>query len=119
MSTITPLPQPRGISAVVATELRALMARYGQTQADLATLLGISPGQMSKRMRGTIAFDVYELDMLARRFNVTVAELVGGTVPHGSPNGDPSRASGWAPRGSNPEPTGSTNAQVIPLFKAA
>ena len=36
MSTVTPLPQPRGVSAVVASELRVLMARYGQTQRDLA-----------------------------------------------------------------------------------
>src|SRR5690625_2164407 len=114
MSTVIPLPQPRGISAVVASELRVLMARYGQTQRDLAQLLGISQGQMSKRMKGTIAFDVTELQTIADRFNVTVADLVGGAASGhngpsgGAPGGQSKRHLGggeWASRGSNPQPT--------------
>lgn len=90
MSTITPIQQPTDIGAVVAAELRVLMARYHVTQAALADLIGVSQSQMSKRMKGKIPIDIFELEKLADFFEVSVADLVGGQQkprPDGGPDG--------------------------------
>lgn len=87
MSTITPLRHPDGIGAIVAAELRVLMARYDVTQGTLADVIGVSQSQMSKRMKGIIPIDIYELEKLADYFEVSVAELVGGQQKAPRPDG--------------------------------
>jgi transcriptional regulator with XRE-family HTH domain len=60
----------------VATEVRALMARYDIVQLDLQKALGLSQSAVSKRLRGVTPFDVNELDEIARFFGMSLAELI-------------------------------------------
>lgn len=59
----------------VAGEVRAEMARQRMTQREVAEFLGKSQPQISARLRGEIAFDTVELEILARRFGVPVTQF--------------------------------------------
>ena len=61
----------------VAGEVRAEMARQRVTQREVAEHLGVSQPQISARLRGEIAFDTVELEILARAFGVPVTKFFG------------------------------------------
>jgi transcriptional regulator with XRE-family HTH domain len=65
----------------VADNVRAEKARRGVTQAALAKALGMSQQALSRRLVGEVAFDVDELDIIARHLDVPTAELLGDDVP--------------------------------------
>lgn len=118
MSTVTPLPEPQGISETIKVELKVLLARHGRTQGDIARILGISASQVSKRMRGTIPFDIFELETLAAEFGVSVASLVGGEARSPRPAG---LGGGQActRRDSNPKPSDPKVLAIVPDLLAA
>lgn len=60
----------------VAAEVRAEMARQRFSQRKVAEILGISQPQVSQRLRGEIAFNTRELEMLAIAFRVPAAQFV-------------------------------------------
>jgi transcriptional regulator with XRE-family HTH domain len=60
----------------VGLEVRVLMLRAGATQAELAALLGMSQAAVSRRLAGTVPFDVTELSLIAGRLGVEPAELL-------------------------------------------
>lgn len=76
MSELAELYRSRSYSHRVAAEIRSHAARQGIAQKDLAKALGYVPSQISKRMRGTIAFTLDELATLADLFGVEPAELM-------------------------------------------
>jgi transcriptional regulator with XRE-family HTH domain len=76
MSEIAELYRSQNYSQRVAAEVRSHAARQGIPQKDLATALGFVPSQISKRMRGTVAFTLDELATLAELFGVEPAELM-------------------------------------------
>lgn len=118
MTTVTRLPEPQGISETIKVELKVLLARAGQTQHDLAQVIGVSDSQMSKRMRGAIAFDVFELDALARHFGVSVASIVGGEARSPRPAG-PGGGQACTRRDSNPKPSDPKVLAIVPDLLAA
>ena len=64
----------------VAEEIRALAARYkseGVNQTALASVIGVSQSQISKRLRGKTPFTLTELELIAEFFGVDAAELLG------------------------------------------
>lgn len=65
-----------GLQHTTAAEVRAEAARQRKTQGDLALVLGISAAQVGKRLNGQIAFDVVELEKLARYFGVPVTQFI-------------------------------------------
>jgi transcriptional regulator with XRE-family HTH domain len=67
----------------VAENVRALMARRGLKQRHLVELLELSQPAVSQRLNAHQAFDVDELEKIAKAFGVTVADLVGGYAPSG------------------------------------
>lgn len=93
MSTIRQFPGSVPLTATVAEEVRALMGRRIVTQKQLADVLQVSQGQVSKRLKGLIPFDTNEIAKLAAYFDVHPAELLGGVAP---------------PTGNRPEPTQAT-----------
>lgn len=98
MSTVTRLPEPSSSKGRLGAEIRARLARYGLTQTELGETLGLSQGQVSKRLRGTVAFNIDELDVVAEFFETTVIELLGGTPPTGPNGGQAGRSRGVVTR---------------------
>ena len=77
MST-NPAPEysAESTSEVVAANVRAEAARRCMSQMDLVRLTGMSQPTITKRWRGEIDWKLDELDMLARIFRITPADLV-------------------------------------------
>ncbi len=92
MSTVVPIRASEDIRDVVAGEVRAWMGRRGVNQTALAAAIGVSQSQISKRLKGTIPFDIVELARVAAFLNVDVALLVGGAANGAGPNGGGSMA---------------------------
>lgn len=63
---------------IVASNIRAEMARRGVRQSDLAVALEMSQGSLSKRLAGKARFDLAELQTAADFLGVTVASLLVG-----------------------------------------
>ena len=54
---------------------KAEMARKGDTQNTLAEVLGLSIGQISKRMNDQIDWSISEIRILCDRYNMSFEEL--------------------------------------------
>lgn len=65
----------------VGNNVRAEMSRRRITQDQVAVELGISQPQVSKRILGEIAFDVVELEKLARLMKVPVEQFLQIAAP--------------------------------------
>ena len=92
----------------VAMELRVLMLRTDARQIDLAPILGITQGQVSKRLRALVPFTLDEIEQLAAFFGVSPAALLGhAESPRpGGPGGGLSLLSERrARRDPNPQPS--------------
>lgn len=64
-------------AALVASEIRACMARAGVTQGELAEAIGLSRQSLASRLHGKTAFDVVDLCRVAAHFGLSVSELLG------------------------------------------
>ena len=69
-----------------AEEVRALMARRRVSQEVLATVIGVTQTQVSKRLRGRIPFDVDEIELIADYFQVDPRDLLGERPNSGPEN---------------------------------
>jgi transcriptional regulator with XRE-family HTH domain len=90
--SVTPIRVQRDIKSLVAGEIRAWMGRRGENQTRLAEAMGLTQSQVSKRLRGQIAFDIEELELAARFLGCEVQELLGappGYDPSPHPGGEP------------------------------
>ena len=76
MSPLEPL-RPAAQPPSPADNIRAEMARQRRTQQDVALLLGVSQTAVSRRLTGSIPFDVSELLTVARWLGVSAASLLG------------------------------------------
>ena len=63
-------------TALTGANVRAEIARRGMSQAAVRKAIGISQGQFSKRLRGTIAFDINELSAIAKALDIPLADLL-------------------------------------------
>lgn len=59
----------------IAAEVKAEMARQDVKQRVVAGWLGISQTQVSARLRGRIAFNTDELDLIARNLQVPITQF--------------------------------------------
>lgn len=66
------------IRDTLGANIKAEMARRGATQEQLAELLGVSQGQVSRRLNGEITFNVVEVDQIATWLRVEITDLVAG-----------------------------------------
>lgn len=70
----------------VAEEIRGLMGRRNISRVKLAEQLGQSRTYIGRRLSGETAFDLDDLEAIARVFGVPVAALMGVVpMPSGSP----------------------------------
>ncbi len=95
LTVLTPLSE-RPLHERVAATIRAEMARFGVTQAQIASALKVSQQSVSSKRNGRTPFTLDELEVIAPMLGMSPAELVLGQRRAG---GD-----GWAPWGSNPQP---------------
>ncbi len=64
-------------STPLNAEIRANMARKGLNGGDVASMLGLSRGAVSRRLTGQTDWTVNELTAVASFLGVTVAALLG------------------------------------------
>ncbi len=66
------------IRKIVNANIRYYMGLYNMKQNDVAQIMGLSPGTMSKRMtlKDDNTYDLLELNRFARKCKCTVADLV-------------------------------------------
>lgn len=57
-------------------ELRAVMARYGDRQEDLAGALGMAPPTLSDKINGKVDFWRAEIEAIALRYKLTAEDIV-------------------------------------------
>ncbi|MVT25708.1 helix-turn-helix domain-containing protein [Nesterenkonia alkaliphila] len=62
---------------LVSGEIRAWLSRRGLTQKDLASVLGLSAGSVSWRMKGKTLWAFSELVVVASWLNISIAQLLG------------------------------------------
>jgi hypothetical protein len=62
----------------VRTAVAALMQLTGESQADLAAVLGVSQAQVSRRQSGTAAWPLDDCDRMAAHYNINVLDLLAG-----------------------------------------
>lgn len=55
----------KNITAIVAAEVRAEMARQNAPQRELGRVIGLSQGAAWRRLKGDVPFDVAELALVA------------------------------------------------------
>jgi transcriptional regulator with XRE-family HTH domain len=68
---------PNKVAAVhVADEVLAVMARKHVSRARLATAMGVSLSAVSRRLSGTIPFDIAELAAVAEFLGVPMSSLM-------------------------------------------
>ncbi|PZT71811.1 XRE family transcriptional regulator [Streptomyces sp. AC1-42W] len=58
--------------------MAALMQLTGESQADLATALGVSQAQVSRRQTGRAAWSLDDCDRLAVHYGIEVIDLFRG-----------------------------------------
>ncbi|MFG3168961.1 helix-turn-helix domain-containing protein [Streptomyces sp. NPDC048200] len=90
------------VRLAVATLLHAT----GESQTDLATALGVSQAQVSRRQSGAAAWSLDDCDAVAAHFGIDVLDLLSG----------PTRASEALPEGRRRSP-GRRPAVVRPLAR--
>ncbi|MGW6890335.1 helix-turn-helix domain-containing protein [Streptomyces chartreusis] len=62
----------------VRTAIAALMQLTGESQADLATVLGVSQAQVSRRQSGTAAWPLDDCDRVAEHYRIDAVDLIAG-----------------------------------------
>ncbi len=74
--------KPGMLREKTAEEIRALLGRRRMSGSELARRTGMKQPYLSRRMTGELAFDLDDLEIIARELNVTVTELLGGDSQH-------------------------------------
>lgn len=64
------------LDARVAANLRAELARHQVRQRALAAMIGRTPGWLSRRVTGDVAFTLGEIDEIAGALGIPVAALL-------------------------------------------
>lgn len=117
-------PEKR-LGPAVAEEVRVLLARRRISVVQLAKLMGVSQPYLSRRINGTVAFDMDDLERIADTLNIDFADLLpkrAATTPGGTPIRDftpvtrlatPAPAS--PPRRTGHRPSGHPNDQRRPV----
>jgi transcriptional regulator with XRE-family HTH domain len=75
----TPEPISIDLAYRVARNVRAEARRNGETQAQLAEVLGVAQQAVSARMTGKTPLTLRQLDALAAHWGMTPVDLIAGT----------------------------------------
>jgi transcriptional regulator with XRE-family HTH domain len=61
----------------LAAEVRAHMARRGWSNRKLATILGVTPPWVNRRVNGEIPMTSDDMELFADTFGLTITQLIG------------------------------------------
>jgi transcriptional regulator with XRE-family HTH domain len=64
------------VTASVAAEVRAEMARQNVPQRELGRVLGLSQGAAWRRLKGEVPFDVAELAEVAKLLKTPISQFI-------------------------------------------
>lgn len=70
------LREMSAFSRAVSAEIKGLLATHGVTQAQFAKALDRNQGYVSERVNGLKAFDINEIDALAKLIGITGQDLL-------------------------------------------
>jgi transcriptional regulator with XRE-family HTH domain len=73
------------ITASVAAEVRAEMARQNVPQRELGRVLGLSQGAAWRRLKGEVPFDVSELAEVAKLLKTPMTQFLPEVEPADEP----------------------------------
>ena len=104
MTVTMPNSARRSPDALAGERAHMLMWTRGESQGSVADAVGMERTQLGRKLRGARPWYLSEIVAVARHLGTSVAYLTGET--------DDPMPSGWAPRGSNPQPTVSVLSQV-------
>lgn len=87
-------------NVLIGEHIHTLMWRAGKTQSQLASLLGVDQGSVSRRLRGNREWSAYEIAVTAAWLGVTPGDLmpqieVDPPDPNDGVAGAPTRARTW------------------------
>ena len=60
---------------VMFPEIAAQMARKGETQEDVAKLLGLDRSQVSRKLAGHVEWSIGDIEILCNHYNIDFWEL--------------------------------------------
>lgn len=98
--TTQQVASPDGLTAHVASEIRAMMGRLNVNRAELARRIGVEDSWVGKRLNGRTEISLTDLDRIANALGVGIVDLlprdrrevtlrynpstpvVTGTIPH-------------------------------------
>ena len=66
----------------VAAEIKAELGRNDQTQRDLARALGWTEVKLSRRLRGTVAWTLDEIELIASTLDIPRSQLIDPPLRH-------------------------------------
>ncbi|MFD9793411.1 helix-turn-helix domain-containing protein [Streptomyces sp. NPDC059070] len=67
-----------GLEELLRLTVSALMQATGQSQRDLAAVLGLTQTQVSRRQSGSTAWSLRDCDALAEHFGIAPLDLLAG-----------------------------------------
>ena len=67
---------PESLGQTVAAELRAHLARYDISTADLIARLGVRPDWFYRRLRGDVQMTLQDLERICAALDIPVATLL-------------------------------------------
>ncbi|MFF4692550.1 helix-turn-helix domain-containing protein [Streptomyces sp. NPDC001307] len=67
-----------GLAERVRSAVAALLHATGESQTDLATALGVSQAQVSRRQSGSAAWSLADCDAVAAHYGLDVLDLLAG-----------------------------------------
>jgi hypothetical protein len=90
MTNVAQLPErsSKPVNELVGTNVRWIAELRGVSQKELALLIGVTQGSMSRRMSGATDWAPDEMQKVADRLNVPIARLF-SALPHLDSNQEP------------------------------
>lgn len=56
--------------------IKSVIAKYGETQGDLAEAIGLTPSALSLRINGKVRFSLTEVNRIRKRYKLSPEETV-------------------------------------------
>ncbi|MET8558351.1 helix-turn-helix domain-containing protein [Streptomyces sp. NPDC004959] len=86
------------LSSRLRASIAALMYVTGESQRDLAAVLGLSQGQVSRRQSGAAAWSLEQCEALAAHWGIDALDLLAGPTRASEALPEPDARSEWRPR---------------------
>lgn len=107
------MTEPATVDELIGQRVHQVMFLRKMSARQMAPTMGISGSVLARKLRGAVAWSAADVMTAARHLDVSAAFLMGETDDPRPAGPDGDRL--YAPRDSNPEPSGLELAPVIEL----